>query len=126
MPTYTYDCLKCGSKFELFFYIKDYKEQPACDNCGSKSTNRSYVSDVLTQSASVKKADSELKTIGDLARRNSDRMSEDQKISLHQKHNSYREEDVKSLPSGMSRMKKPPKPLWPGSDGRKQRRKPKK
>jgi hypothetical protein len=64
----------------------------------------------------VKKADSELKTIGDLANRNADRMSEDQKRSLYMKHNDYKEHKIetKPLPKGMSYKKKPPKPLWPG------------
>lgn len=70
--------------------------------------------DVATLNASVRKADSELKTIGDLAKRNTDRMSEDQKVHLYHKHNSYKDEaSTKELPKGMSRMKKPPKPKWP-------------
>ncbi|MFN9959492.1 MAG: hypothetical protein ACK55I_40905, partial [bacterium] len=73
---------------------------------------------------SVKKSDGELKTLGDLAKRNADRMSDDQKISLYQKHNSYKEEklETKPLPSGMSYKKKPPKPLWPGNNTKKKRR----
>ena len=126
MPTYTYECLKCKSNFELFFYIKDYQEQPKCMNCGSENTNRSYISDVLTQSSSVKKSDSELKTLGDLAKRNSDRLSADEKLHLYNKHNSYKnEKSDKPLPAGMSRMDKPTKTKWPGSK-LKNKRKPKK
>jgi putative FmdB family regulatory protein len=125
MPTYSYDCLKCGSNFELFYYIRDYQEKPQCTHCGSSKTNRSYVLDVLTQSTSIKKTDSELKTIGDLAKRNADKLSEDEKIHLHQKHNSYKyESSTKELPNGMSRIKKPKKPKWPGSQT-KNKRKPK-
>lgn len=80
--------------------------------------------DVLTQNASVKKSDNELKTIGDLARRNSDRMSDDEKIHLYQKHNAYKFDDpTKELPKGMNRIKKPKKIKWPGSEGS-QKRKP--
>jgi len=63
-----------------------------------------------------------------LALRNSERMSEDQKIALYQKHNSYKEnkEESSSLPSGMSRIKKPPKTVWPGSKDIKKKRSPKK
>ena len=115
MPNYSYICEHCGSQFELFFYIKDYIAEPNCTQCKSKKTHRNYVADALSQSSSVKKSDSELKTIGDLALRNSERMSDDQKISLYQKHNDYKEttEETKSLPKGMSRIKKPPKTIWP-------------
>lgn len=70
--------------------------------------------DVSTINATVKKADSELKTIGDLANRNRDKMSEDQKISLANKHNEYKEDykEVTELPKGMTRLKKQPKVKW--------------
>ena len=114
MPTYSYTCSKCKNDFELFFFIKDYQEHPKCCNCNSDKTHRLYMNDISTQIASVKKSDSELKTIGDLANRNRDRMSEDEKTSLHKKHNSYKETPSdKPLPKGMSRMKKGPKTIWP-------------
>lgn len=126
MPTYTYFCQKCDKTFEMFFHIKDYDEsiKPKCEYCNKCFTSRSYVEDVLTQSASVKKSDSELKTIGDLAMRNTEKMSDDQKAALYQKHNSYKEEKIetKPLPKGMSYMKKPPKPIWPGSKNKKKKR----
>lgn len=122
MPTYSYSCNKCKSNFELFFYIKDYQDKPKCITCDSENTYRRYADDVLTQNTSIKKSDSELKTIGDLAKRNSDKMSEDEKIHLYQKHNSYKFEDnTKELPTGMTRVKKPQKPKW--SNTKKQRRK---
>lgn len=125
MPTYSYLCNDCNSSFELFFYIKDYVEKPSCCYCSSNSTSRLITNDVLTQSCSVKKSDTELKTLGDLAQRNSERMSDDQKISLYNKHNSYKiGEDQKelSLPKGMQRVKKPPKIKWPGSSNKKRRK----
>lgn len=107
MPTYSYNCTECKYDFELFFYIRDYTDKPACPKCKNKKTHRLIVKDASTLNASVKKSDSELKTIGDLANRNRDRMTEDQKISLHKKHNQYKEETPKKqLPKGMSRMKK--------------------
>jgi len=124
MPTYSYCCNNCKTNFELFFYIKDYNDKPNCIKCNSIDTNRRYVEDVLTQNCSIKKSDSELKTLGDLAKRNSDRMSQDEKIHLYQKHNSYKyEEGTKELPTGMSRIKKPPKPRWSNNLSKKQRRK---
>jgi putative FmdB family regulatory protein len=113
MPTYSYGCEKCSAEFELFFYIKDYQSSPKCSGCGSKKTYRCYIKDVATQNTSVKKSDTELKTIGDLANRNRDKMSEDEKIALHNKHNSYKEEQpVNELPKGMKRLKKQPKIKW--------------
>ena len=124
MPNYSYTCEKCSDRFELFFLIKDYIEQPKCPNCNSRNTCRNYINDVLTQSASVKKSDSELKTLGDLAMRNTERMSDDEKTSLYIKHNAYKyeKEEDRPLPTGMSRMKKPTKTNWPGSTNKRKRR----
>lgn len=108
MPTYSYICDKCSHEFELFFHISDYIEHPKCEKCKKTKTRRSYMKDVTSQHMSVKKADSELKTVGDLANRNRDRMSEEQKTELYRKHNSYKDEQsTKELPKGMSRIKKP-------------------
>jgi putative FmdB family regulatory protein len=114
MPTYSYHCTSCEKDFELFFYIKDYIERPVCTYCDSQKTKRRYAEDALTQKASIKKSDTELKTIGDLANRNRDKLTEDQKTQLHKKHNNYKENiPDKPLPKGMSRIKKPSKILWP-------------
>lgn len=124
MPTYSYYCKTCESEFELFFYIKDYITNPKCIKCNNKCT-RNYVLDMNTINASIKKSDSELKTIGDLALRNSDRMSNDEKHSLYLKHNDYKDDKyLRPLPSGMSRIKKTSKIKWPGSK-LKSKRKPK-
>lgn len=113
MPSYSYQCNSCNSKFELFFSIKDYQEKPVCESCNSSETSRLYVADVLSQVASVRKSDGELKTLGDLANRNRDRLSDDQKKHLQQKHNEYKEApSQKELPSGMTRLKKQPKTKW--------------
>lgn len=113
MPTYSYFCNSCFQDFETFCNIKDYTGKAECPSCTSHRTTRKYREDVATLSSSVKKGDSELKTIGDLAQRNTERMSNDQKAELHDKHNSYKyQESEKKLPAGMSRMKKPPKTQW--------------
>lgn len=107
MPNYTYYCTECDDAFELFFYIKDYKEKVKCPEC-KKSCTRDYQEDMLSLNASVKKSDSELKTLGDLANRNRDRMSNDEKNALDHKHNEYKDQELaKELPKGMSRIKKP-------------------
>lgn len=117
MPTYSYFCYDCDCDFEIFTYIKDYTENPKCNICNKKTTYRLYSKDALTQSCSVRKSDTELKTVGDLALRNTERMSSDEKIFLHNKHNSYKENKIetKPLPRGMTYQKKPPKPKWPGT-----------
>lgn len=118
MPTYSYVCDDCKTSFELFFTIKEYVSQPKCSFCNSKHTSRNYSIDFATISNSIKKSDAELATIGDLAKRNSDKMSDDEKTALYLKHNSYKENTGKELPKGMSRVKKPPKTLWPGAKPR--------
>lgn len=124
MPTYTYYCEHCDCIYEIFFYIKDYVEHPKCSKC-KRIISRSYEHDIPTQAASIKKADSELRTIGDLAKRNSDKMSDDEKIHLYNKHNSYKydTDNSKELPQGMNRVKKPQKTLWPGSQKKIRRKK---
>lgn len=114
MPTYSYSCENCHNNFELFFYIKDYNSKPECIFCNSSNTYRLYALDVSSQSMSVRKSDSELKTIGDLADRNRDKLSQDEKIALYKKHNDYKEQKEETeLPQGMTRMKKGKKTIWP-------------
>jgi len=106
-------CNNCNCGFELFLYIKDYTEHPQCPQCNKNTTDRDYSIDMLTLNSSVKKSDTELKTIGDLANRNRDRMSDDEKNALYIKHNSYKEEvSDKPLPKGMTRLKKQNKVKW--------------
>ena len=113
MPTYSYLCCRCSCKFEKFYSFNDYTESHKFESCHSKKTERRYVEDVGTINSSIKKHSSELKTIGDLARRNSDEMSDDYKHFLHSKHNEYKETGKDDpLPTGASRIKKPPKTKW--------------
>lgn len=113
MPNYTYQCNNCIKKFELFSSISAYKPDPKCPHCQSNKTERSYEDDLITISGSVKKSDNELKTVGDLANRNRDRMSNDEKNHLYKQHNSYKEEQIeKPLPKGMTRLKKQKKIKW--------------
>lgn len=113
MPIYTYSCNKCNKVFELFYNLNNYQKYPECLYCKSKQTSREYVLDAISISVSVKKSDSELKTVGDLANRNRDKLSEDQKLDLHKKHNDYKNEStMKELPKGMSRVKKTKGKKW--------------
>ena len=111
MPEYTYQCESCENVFTLYCNIKDYKSNTKCPSCGLRKGYRKYLEDLQTLNASVKKSDSELKTLGDLALRNTERMSEDEKKHIYEKNNKYKETPSdKPLPKGMSRIKKPPKP----------------
>jgi putative FmdB family regulatory protein len=110
MPTYSYICNNCSSVFELFSSISSYEETPQCEKCGLSHTRRNYEIDMSTLFSSVKKGDSELKTLGDLAKRNTERMSTDEKSYLKHKHNSYKDNKPDApLPRGMSRIQKPKK-----------------
>lgn len=125
MPTYTFCCDKCKHKFELFFTIQAYKDKQICELCGSVC-NRSYEDDLSSISTSVKLADSEVKTLDHLAKRNNERFSDDQKHHLYVKHNSYKEgfDKTKSLPTGMTRMDKPKsKTKWTENGSTTKRRK---
>ena len=116
MPTYTFICTDCDYVFEIFRTFKDYDEgNVTCDKCSSKKVVRDYQNDAINVGMSVKKADSELTTLGDLADRNRDRFSNDQKAELNKKHNEYKAQPKqKALPKGMTRMKKPSQKFqWP-------------
>jgi putative FmdB family regulatory protein len=113
MPSYTFICNDCKNKFELFLTFAQYSENQSCTLCDSNNTNRSYADDLTTISGSVVKSDGELK-LGDLANRNRDKLSQDEKEHLHHKHNAYKDPDLtKQLPKGMTRLKKQPKIQWP-------------
>ena len=113
MPSYTYYCEKCNKSFSIFSTIREYQEEVDCryDSC-KHTCSRYYKEDMLSISSSVRKSDSELKTLGDLANRNRDKMSKDQRVALDKKHTQYQDDKLKDeltkqLPKGMSRMKKP-------------------
>ena len=113
MPTYTYFCESCNNSFDLFATITNYKETAKCPAC-QVSCSRDY-GDMLTLNSSVKKSDSELKTLGDLAQRNTERFSDDYKAELQRKHYDYKgkEDPYTALPDGMSRIERGPKTIWP-------------
>lgn len=110
MPTYSFFCEGCKKKFELYLSLHQYdKFKKICPCCNKdKKVIRLYSEDLLSLSTSIRKNDSELKTIGDLANRNRDKMSEDHKAHLSAKHNDYKEfTQTKELPKGMSRIQRP-------------------
>jgi putative FmdB family regulatory protein len=112
MPIYTFICEKCQNKFDISCSIREYSEKQKCTACKSKKVYRSYKDDISSVFGSVKKHDSELKTVGDLAARNSDKFSDDHKEFLKQKHTAYKDQTDKPLPNGMSRISKGNKTKW--------------
>ena len=120
MPTYSFFCENCENKFELYLSLSEYDTATKlCTFCNkSKKIIRLYQDDISTLNTSVKKSDCELKTIGDLANRNRDKMSEDHKAQLSAKHNDYKEQTpTKDLPSGMSRLNRPRQKIKWRNDG---------
>lgn len=111
MPEYSYFCEKCKQPFSVVCSISNYKEKCDCDLCGNLCS-RDY-EDLKTLNASVKLSDSEIKTVGHLAQRNTEKMSRDQRAELYVKHNEYKyDKPEQALPKGMTRIKKPPKTKW--------------
>ena len=116
MPEYSFECNNCKKTFSVSCSISDYSENRiACVYCSSHEITRDFTTDILGGYFAVKKHDSELKTIGDLANRNSDRFSEDKKNHLFHKHNEYRKDSEGKLPDGMTRIKKKNKINWRGN-----------
>jgi putative FmdB family regulatory protein len=112
MPTYTFSCLLendgCGHTFEYFCNISDYDavvKVLTCPECDNNKLVRDFQADSL--STNIVKSDDEIK-LGHLAKRNTDRFSDDQKAELYKKHNAYKyTEPTKELPKGMRRMGPP-------------------
>jgi putative FmdB family regulatory protein len=102
MPTYDYNCPDCGH-FEDVCSMAAYTGKAICPICHKETEEREFT---VPLSGFVKLSDNELKTLGHLAHRNAERMSQDEKDALHRKHNAYKyETPPKDLPKGMTRMK---------------------
>lgn len=114
MPEYSFICEDCDNRFSLYMSYTKYEQGGfCCDICNSVDIYRDYNTDLSDMVGSVKKSDSELKTLGDLADRNRDKMSNDHKEHLSRKHNEYKlDKPNDTLPKGWNRLKKPPKPQW--------------
>lgn len=114
MPEYSFICEDCDNRFSLYMpYTKYEQGRFCCDKCNSVAIYRDYNTDLSDMVGSVKKSDSELKTLGDLANRNRDKMSDDKKEHLHRKHNEYKlNKPNDPLPHGWSRITKPKKTKW--------------
>lgn len=123
MPEYTYYCDECDCNFSILSNISSYQDKIECSKCGALSS-RAYGIDLPTIQGSIKLGVSEIKTLGHLAQRNTETMSQDQKDELYRKHNSYKEQvPEKPLPKGMKRLKKQQKVQWTNEPTKKIRRK---
>jgi len=107
MPTYTYLCTNCQVYFEQFSYISDYQEQEICPTCKTiKNVIRALGYDVSTIHQNVIAGENDI-TLGQLASRNTKKMSRDEKIDKFYEQNKYRYEGADSdLPNGMTRISK--------------------
>lgn len=109
MPQYTFDCNDCKNKFEITCWICEYDaciKLLECPKCNSRNVQRDYITDKTTTSIIL--ADDKLK-LGELAKRNTERMSDEEKAALNYKHNEYLyNEPEHDLPSGMKRTRKKP------------------
>jgi len=112
MPDYTFLCDEdkdgCGHAFEVSMSMSDYNENHVCPSCKqTDSIRRCLEEDFPTLNSSVVLSDHEIK-VGHLAKRNTERLSVDEKAAIHYNNNKYKyEEPTKELPGGMKRMGKP-------------------
>lgn len=71
MPEYSFKCSKCAHSFSHFWSISSYDENIktiTCENCGDKQVFRNYQEDNMVVSYH------EVKTIGQLAEKNTKKM----------------------------------------------------
>lgn len=104
MPTYTYTCPSCGD-FELYSSLQGYKEKVRCPSC-TKQSQRNLLVDAMSVIATGLGA----QTLGSIADKNADKLSQDEKDLLNAKHNAYKdvpEEQLAPLPAGMKRVGRP-------------------
>lgn len=101
MPTYSIICNKCKHKFEIQCLICDYNavfKTIGCPKCNSLDIYRDYIADGPRGFVARN-------TLGMLAQKNSEKMSNEEKAELNYKHNKYRFENKSELPEGMKRLK---------------------
>lgn len=129
MPQYSFVCCQesggCGHTFEKYAKISDYEKQilnkrHKCPSCHKIKPVRRELTPPLYV------GDSSPKTVGALADRNTDRMSDDHRESLMREHTKYldapftgklpegaslvpRDKDGKRIPSSTQRKKDPKK-----------------
>ena len=108
MPTYSFKCFPedggCGHEFEVVMSPSTYTSEQSCPLCRKKScVYRNYVEDGVE--AQVRLSDSEIKTVGHLAGRNTEKMTDEQRERLEDKSRSHLKQRSQTgkLPPGMKR-----------------------
>ena len=103
MPEYSYVCDKehrqwnnntgCGHEFTIICPVSQYISSPECPECNrSDAVVRDYREDNVNIGVTL--GDTEI-TVGHMAKRNTDTLSTDQKISIYNKNNDYRFQESK-------------------------------
>ena len=107
MPTYTYFCQNFQLVFEKFANISDYQDKEICPQCGySRKVSREFAQDAKTIHTNIITSDNEI-TIGQLASRNTKKMTRDEKIDKYYEHNKYKWEGPElDMPKGMTHINK--------------------
>lgn len=103
MPTYSFLCEDCTNAFEINCFISDYDgvvKGMECPSCSSKNVYRDYSTDKVSGQIKVQ-------TLGMMAQKNSERMTDEQKAALNFEHKKYLYEEGNELPAGMKRARKP-------------------
>lgn len=111
MPTYDYQCDGCESIFEVKHGYHDEPELE-CPDCGSSS----FTKLLNTPTIIYTPGDHEC-TVGTLAERNANRMSDDAKRHLLDKQKTKKKEG--KLPPGMKRVEPPKEKPWHIDDAKK-------
>ncbi len=106
MIEYSYICEKCEVGFSVLKNRSDYQEREPCPQCKrKKNVIRNFQADLPT--GVVHLHISEVKTVGHLAARNGEKMSQDEQDERWLKDNAYKAPPLeKELPSGCSRIRK--------------------
>ena len=94
MPEYSYVCYKCKKGFSVIASFSNYKAQETCPVCNlAGHVQRDLEIDWDSLVGSVIRGDDEI-TLGELAKRNSARLSNDEKAALTHKHRTEGKETV--------------------------------
>jgi hypothetical protein len=114
MPTYTYNCPEetggCGHQYEVFILMSEYNPQlpPVCPGCKTRThVRRNFKVDISSTSSHI-----QTQTLGSLAEKNTNSMSEDARLAQWRKDNAYKFDDPPNepkmkLPRGAKRLLKP-------------------
>lgn len=90
MPIYTFKCQKCNEQFEINCLMSDYPSlKPDCPQCSSLECVRDYQTDLENSTTGVKLSEDQL-TVGHLAYRNTERMSQDERSKIYLETNAYK------------------------------------